>query len=229
MREAGAPEECHGRKPEFVVSCSMKHKSQFFFFGFLLVAVATVFCLPTLWPQLTGKAKDYDLGGLTVFVSLLVCANLGLLIATLWARRKEAAAQAMAGQPGTKLAAEAAEPNASVRLDFTRTFPHVFWVSSVSYDSESPDGFRYKMFAVRREPEMIIELLLLRETVNGPKREVFRMQASMDKFDGVYPVIQEIERDKNVSFEEFDLAGIRTFDQFRARAIEIGWEEFHVE
>jgi hypothetical protein len=85
------------------------------------------------------------------------------------------------------------------------------------------------MFAVRREPEMSIDLLLLRETVDGAKREVFRMQAPIDKLGGVYPVIQEIEREKNVAFEEFDLAGIRTFDQFRARAIEIGWEEAHVE
>ena len=208
---------------------AMKRNSQFFFFGFMLVVVATVFCLPTLWPQLSGKNKDYDPTGLVVVVSLLVCANLGFFIATVWTRRNEAAARALAQKPGMKPASQPAEPHTSVRLDFTSTFPHVFWVSSVSYDSESPGGFRYKMFAVRREPEMSIELLLLRETLDGPKREVFRMQASMDKFGDVYPVIQEIERDKNVAFEEFVLDRIRTFDDFRARAIEIGWEEAYVE
>ncbi len=122
-----------------------------------------------------------------------------------------------------------AEPEAYVRLDFTRTFPHVFWISTVSFDSEAPDGFRYKMFATRHEPEMTIELLLLRQMEDGTKRKVFHMQAPIDKFGATGDVIREIEKDKNVEFERFDLHDIRTFDEFRSRAIEIGWEEAHVE
>src|SRR3974390_2340038 len=93
------------------------------------------------------------------------------------------------------------EPEAFVRLDFARTFPHVFWISSVGFDSEAPNGFRYKMFATRHEPEMIIELLLLREGTDGLKRIVFHMQAPIDKFAATDGVIREIQKDKNVEFE----------------------------
>ena len=121
------------------------------------------------------------------------------------------------------------EPEAYVRLDFTSTFPHVIWVSTVSYDGESPDGFRYKMFATRHEPGMMIELLLLRETLGGPKRKVLHMQAPADKLGAVDDVIREIERDKNVCFERFDLSDVRTFEEFRTRAIQAGWEAGHSE
>ena len=121
------------------------------------------------------------------------------------------------------------EVEAYVRLDFTRTFPHVFWVSTVSYDSEAPDGFRYKMFATRHEPDMTIELLLLREMEDGTKRKVFHMQAPIDKFGATDDVLQQIGKDKNVEFERFDLQDIRTFDEFRSRAVEVGWETAHGE
>ena len=50
------------------------------------------------------------------------------------------------------------------------------------------------------------------------------MQAPIDKLEAADEVIREIERDKNVCFERFDLSEVRTFDEFRARAIEAGWE-----
>ena len=113
---------------------------------------------------------------------------------------------------------------AYIRLDFTQTFPHMFWVSTVSYDSEAPDGFRYKMFATRHEPGMVIELLLLRQMEDGRKRQVFHMQAPIDKFAAADGVIRELESSANVSFEQFDFSSIRTFDEFRSKAIEVGWE-----
>ena len=124
---------------------------------------------------------------------------------------------------------ERPEPDAFVRLDFTLTFPHFIWVSSMSYDSEGPAGFLYKMFATRHEPAMIIEVLLLRENVDGQKRKVFHMQAPIDKVGALDDVVREIERDKNVSFERFDLSGVRTLDEFTSKAIEAGWETGHGE
>jgi len=206
----------------------MRRNSQFYFLGFLAIAVATVFCLPSLWRQLTGQNKEYDPGGLAFLVALLLAGNIGFLFATFRARRKEAAAEPEQRSRESR-GAETTQPDAFVRLDFARTFPHLLWISSISYDSEAPDGFRYKMFATRHEPEMIIELLLLRETADGRKRKVFHMQATIDKLSTADDVIREIERDKNVCFERFDLSEVRTFDEFRTRAIQIGWEEAHVE
>jgi hypothetical protein len=119
---------------------------------------------------------------------------------------------------------EKTEPEGFVRLDFTRTFPHVFWVSGIGYDDRSPEGFRYKVLTMRREPEMLIELILLRESVNGAKTQLAHMQAPIDKFGTTDDMVRQLGQDKSVSFERFDLTDIRTFDEFRAKSIEIGWE-----
>jgi len=111
-----------------------------------------------------------------------------------------------------------------VRLDFTHTFPHVFWVSSVGCDEQSPDGFRYKVLTMRREPDMTIELMLLREALDGTKIKVAHMQAPLDKFGATDDMVQQLGRDTSVTFERFDLSALRTFDKFKARAIEIGWD-----
>jgi hypothetical protein len=54
-----------------------------------MMAIATAFAMPTLWPQITGKNKDYDFGGLIFVVSMLGAGNVGFLIASIWAWRKE--------------------------------------------------------------------------------------------------------------------------------------------
>lgn len=206
----------------------MKRNSRLFLFGSLIVGVGTLAVLPILWPQLAGKDKDYDRDGLIFIIALIVVANIGLFIATMVARRKEAAVM-RAVEPWRMLGAKPGEPEAFVRFDYAHSFPHVIWVSSVSYDSESPDGFLYKMFAIRREPELVIDLLLLRETVGGPKRGVFQAEVPIDKLSTVEGVLREIEKDHNVSFKRFDLADVRSSEDFRARALEAGWEEAHVE
>src|SRR4051794_11151587 len=86
---------------------------------------------------------------------------------------------------------EPQEPDAAMRLDFVRTFPQVIWVSSVGSDDESPAGFRYKLFVTRREPEMAAEILLLRETLNGPRRTVCHMQGSLDKLGTLDQVVAQ--------------------------------------
>jgi len=116
------------------------------------------------------------------------------------------------------------EPEGYARLDFTRAFPHVFWVSSIGYDERSPKGFRYKVLTMRHEPEMLIELILLRESVSGKKTKVTHMQAPIDRFGVTEDMVRQLGQDQSVSFERFDLTDIHTFDEFRARAIEIGWD-----
>jgi hypothetical protein len=132
-------------------------------------------------------------------------------------------------KPADPPASGSSEPEAYVRLDFIRTFPHIFWISSVSYDQEAPNGFRYKMFTVRHEPGMNVELILLRERDDGIKRVLAHMQGSMEKFGTTQDIIRELQSSANVEFEQFDLSSIRTFDDFRIHAIEVGWETAHNE
>jgi hypothetical protein len=203
--------------------------SQLCWWGFLVVATASVVALPLVWSQLSGRNTDYDWGGLAFMVTLLISANAGLLLATLWARRKEAAEKSSATAAFSECEPRPGEPDALVRLDFTHTFPHWFWISSVSYDSESPDGFRYKMFAVRKEPEMLIELLLVRETVGGPRRKVFHLQGPVANLGSVENMLRHLARDSTVCFERFDLTNVLTFEDFRIRALELGWEAAYTE
>src|SRR5512141_2684379 len=100
---------------------SMQRKYQLFLTGLLSVAGATLLCLPMLWPQLTGKNKDFDRGGVIFLVCLLVVANIGFLIATLWARSRARQAQPETGELGPSLGSRPGEPEAFVRLDFKRT------------------------------------------------------------------------------------------------------------
>jgi hypothetical protein len=67
----------------------MRRTSQLFFRAFIAVAVATASAMLVLWPQITGNDKNYDRGGLTFVVCMLVLGNAGLLVAAIWARRKE--------------------------------------------------------------------------------------------------------------------------------------------
>ena len=76
-------------------------------------------------------------------------------------------------------------------------------------------------------PELVIELLLLRQTEDGTKKKVLHMEAPLDRFRTTVNVIRELESNANVSFERFDFSAIRTFDEFQSRAIEAGWETGH--
>ena len=116
------------------------------------------------------------------------------------------------------------EMDGFVRLDFTHTFPHVFWISTFGHNEQSPGGFRYKVLTMRREPDMTIELLLLRESSDGTKTKVAHMQTPLDKFGATDDMVRKLGRDTSVTFERFDLSTLRTFDEFKVRAIEIGWD-----
>jgi hypothetical protein len=109
------------------------------------------------------------------------------------------------------------------RFDFTHTFPHVFWLSSVGREEQSLVEFRYKVLTFRHEPDMTIELILVRELLDGTKTKVAHIQGPLDKFAAIEDRVQKFGQDASVSFERFDLSALRTFDDFKARAIEIGW------
>ncbi len=119
-----------------------------------------------------------------------------------------------------------AQPEGFVNLDFVRTFPHVFWVSSLTADDRGPDRFRYKVLTMRREPEMMVDIILLREAVDGKKTLVSAKRGSLSTFGIVDGITQELGRNKGVTFERLDFSNIRSLGEFRARAIECGWEAY---
>jgi hypothetical protein len=64
------------------------------------------------------------------------------------------------------------EPQGFVHIDFEKTFPQVFWTSNWGEDADCPEGFRYKVFSVRKEPASDFEVVLVHELRDGSKTEV---------------------------------------------------------
>jgi hypothetical protein len=116
------------------------------------------------------------------------------------------------------------EPQGFVNLDFISTFPHVFWVSTVTTDNRAPQGFRYKMLTMRREPEMTVDIILLRETVDGRKETLSAKRGPLSTFGIIDGIVQQLGRDKRVTFERFDFSDVRSYDDFKTKAVEAGWE-----
>jgi len=121
----------------------------------------------------------------------------------------------------------ASPPEGLVNLDFVQTFPHIFWVSTIGTDEKSPEGYRYKILTMRREPEMTVEFILLRETVSGYKTTIAHKRGPLNTFGAIPGIVQQLGKDKGVAFEQFDFSNIRSFAEFQSRTIQSGWESFH--
>ena len=148
---------------------------------------------------------------------------------TLAANEAIAATLAAAPPPPTPVPRQqaAAGPDGFLNLDFVSTFPHVIWVSSVGRDTKAPQGFRYKLLTMRKEPDMTIDIIFLRETVDGRKDVLSAKRGPLSTFGMLDGVVEQLGRDKQVTFERFDLSQVRSLDEFRTRALEAGWETWH--
>ena len=122
---------------------------------------------------------------------------------------------------------EQSPPEGFLDIDFISTFPQAFWVSTIGKDAKAPEGFRYKVLTMRKEPEMTVDIILLRETVDGVKSVVSSKRGPMRTFAMIEGMVQKLGQDTRVTFERFDFSDVRSFEEFRARALASGWETFH--
>jgi hypothetical protein len=161
---------------------------------------------------------------------LLLLADLALLCLYLWFRRKELR-EIEPEQAMVRLPPSAAKGVDSFTfLDFKRTFPHTFCISTITFDRDDPTGFRYKVFVVRREAENLIELHVLRQSEEtGLKREVIHAEGPLSDASPTDQLLNELQREKNVEFERFNFSNIRTFDEFKLKAIELRWDASMIE
>jgi hypothetical protein len=128
--------------------------------------------------------------------------------------------------PAAPAQGEGSQPEGLVDLDFVSTFPQVFWVSSVGRDAKAPRGFRYKLLTMRREPEMDIDIIFLREMVDGKKEVLSAKRGPLSTFGMLNGTVEQLGKDKEMTFERFDFSNVRSFEEFRARALEAGWESY---
>ena len=126
--------------------------------------------------------------------------------------------------PNTPPEDEQPEDGGLIQLDFEQTFPHVFWTSGWGTDGEYPDGFRYKVLSMRREPSGDFEVVLVHESRDGYKTEMQHWSVPAGSFDASAEMIQMLEQEFGVTFDRVDMSDVRTFEEFEARSRQIGWE-----
>lgn len=117
------------------------------------------------------------------------------------------------------------EPQGLIHLDFEQTFPHIFWTSGWMQDSEYPEGCRYKVLSMRREPNGDIEVVLVQEARDGTKMVLQRLSVAFDDFAAsAADFIQMLEERLGVTFDRVDMTSVRTPEEFEAKSRQIGWE-----
>ena len=75
---------------------------------------------------------------------------------------------------------------------------------------------------------MTTEFVLLHESLHGVRTKLLGMPGRMEteSLGAVADMLTRMEEHEAVSFRRFDLADLRTVEAFKARATEIGWENY---
>jgi hypothetical protein len=116
-------------------------------------------------------------------------------------------------------------PEALVSFDFTKTFPHKFWISTWSKDESYPSGFRYKLLSVRNNNSEYIELVIVLEEPGGYKTELKRMDIKESAFDQIASrFLKRFEESYRIEFEEQDFSSAQTFAEYERLTQEMGWK-----
>ena len=108
--------------------------------------------------------------------------------------------------------------------DFVDLFPHKFWISDWSSDSQYPEGFRYKLMSARREPGDIIQFLVVLEQRSGDKEVLSDLNVNALVFDRVATkFVDGLAEKHGLDFEKQDFSSCRTLAAFDAEAARLGW------
>ena len=111
-------------------------------------------------------------------------------------------------------------------IDFKTWFPHKGWLSSWSRDELYPQGFRYKLLAMRPEPRGLVEMLLVLEDAAGSHKEEARVHATAHAVDARAATFTEgLGKHYGITFEDVDLSQVRTEDELIASLKVVGWYE----
>ena len=111
-------------------------------------------------------------------------------------------------------------------IDFETWFPHKGWLSSWSKDELHPQGFRYKLLAMRPEPRGLLEMLLVLEDAAGSQTEEARVHASVHAVDARAATFTDgLGKHYGITFKEFDLSQVKTESALLDRLKTVGWYE----
>ena len=111
-------------------------------------------------------------------------------------------------------------------IDFETWFPHKAWLSSWSKDELYPQGFRYKLLAMRPEPRGLLEMMLVLEDGAGSHKEEARVHVTAHAVDArATTFTEDLGNHYGITFKTFDLSQVRTEDELLDRLKAVGWYE----
>lgn len=111
-----------------------------------------------------------------------------------------------------------------VTFDFVDLFPHKFWISEWSSDSEYPEGFRYKLLSTRRESVDVIQFLVVLQQRSGDKEVLSTINVTASVFDRLAATfVDGLATQHGLDFEEQDFSSCRTSEAFDREAALVGW------
>ena len=111
-----------------------------------------------------------------------------------------------------------------LNLDFRDLFPHKFWISEWSSDSQYPAGFQYKLMSARRESDDKIQFLIVLQQRSGDKEVLSSLDFNASVFDrAAAKFVDGLARQHGLIFEEQDFTSCRTLAAFDEAAASKGW------
>jgi hypothetical protein len=109
-------------------------------------------------------------------------------------------------------------------IDFQRYFPHITAVSEEKVMKDFPDGVQYKFLTVRDAIDNSIVVALTRKEGKERLVRVFLARGPIEgSEETLKKTVAKFSGTLGVSFEFIDLREIRTFEEFEARARDLGW------
>jgi hypothetical protein len=109
-------------------------------------------------------------------------------------------------------------------VDFKRYFPQFLAVSEEVRTKEFPEGVQQKLISTWDEQEQLVFLALIRRDSHDHVLRILLstgpMEGSEERFRNT---VNQLSKKVGSALEVIDLRGVRTQEEFHARAVSLGW------
>jgi hypothetical protein len=109
-------------------------------------------------------------------------------------------------------------------VDFQRYFPQFLAVSEEVQTKEFSQGVQYKLLSTWDEQEQLVFLALIRRDSHDRVQRILLSKGPMGGSEARFRnTVNQLADKVGSALEVIDLRGIRTQDEFHARAVSLGW------
>jgi len=114
--------------------------------------------------------------------------------------------------------------NPLITMNFTETFPGIYWISDWSVDETYPNGYRYKILSSVNEDSGLADLVVIIEEKDGSKTEMKRLEVSASALERTGKIfVDGLEEEFGLDFQAQDYRHVRTAEEFESETRKNGW------